>query len=99
MKVTGRYTLKASPQQVWDTITNPEKIKGCLPGCNRMEIISDNEYSATLSVGVGAVKGTYEAKITAVTREASSRRNPSAISARAPPQMRPATIAATRCQP
>ena len=64
MKVTGRYTMKASPQQVWDTITNPEKIKGCLPGCNRMEIISDNEYSATLSVGVGAVKGTYEAKIT-----------------------------------
>ena len=66
MKVTGKYTLKASPQQVWDTVTNPEKIKGCLPGCDRMEQTSDNEYMATLSVGVGAVKGTYEAKITMV---------------------------------
>ena len=66
MKVTGKYTLKASPQQVWDTVTNPEKIKGCLPGCDRMEQTSENEYTATLSVGVGAVKGTYEAKITMV---------------------------------
>ena len=66
MKVTGKYTFKASPQQVWDTVTNPEKIKGCLPGCDRMEQTSDNEYTATLSVGVGAVKGTYEAKITMV---------------------------------
>ena len=66
MKVTGKYTLKASPQQVWDTVTDPEKIKGCLPGCNRMERTNDNEYTATLSVGVGAVKGTYEAKITMV---------------------------------
>ena len=66
MKVTGKYTLKASPQQVWDTVTNPERIKGCLPGCDRMEQTSENEYTATLSVGVGAVKGTYEAKITMV---------------------------------
>ena len=66
MKVTGRYTLKASPQQVWDTITNPDKIKGCLPGCDRMEKTGENEYSATLSVGVGAVKGSYEAKITMI---------------------------------
>ena len=64
MKVTGKYTLKASPQQVWDTLTKPEKIQGCLPGCNRMEITAENEYMATLTVGVGAVKGTYEAKIT-----------------------------------
>ena len=66
MKVTGRYTLKAPPQQVWDTITNPDKIRGCLPGCDRMELTGDNQYSATLSVGVGAVKGLYEAKITMV---------------------------------
>jgi carbon monoxide dehydrogenase subunit G len=31
-----------------------------------MEVTGDNEYSATLMVGVGAVKGTYEAKITMV---------------------------------
>ena len=66
MKVTGKYTMKAPPQQVWDTITNPDRIKKCLPGCDRMEVTGDNEYSATLMVGVGAVKGTYEAKITMV---------------------------------
>ena len=31
-----------------------------------MERTNDNEYAVTLSVGVGAVKGTYEAKITMV---------------------------------
>ena len=66
MKVTGKYTLKASPQRVWDVMTDPHKIKGCLPGCDRLESTGENQYSATLVVGIGAVKGVYEAKISLV---------------------------------
>lgn len=35
-----------------------------MPGCDRLERTGENEFEATLSVGVGAVKGSYAARIT-----------------------------------
>ncbi len=36
----------------------------CIPGCSGLEPLGEDEYQASVSVGVGPVRGNYNAKIT-----------------------------------
>jgi len=37
----------------------PERLRGCLPGCERFASCGPNEFDAQLRLGVGFIKGTY----------------------------------------
>ena len=37
MKLTGSYEIYAPRETVWRTITQPESLKGCIPGCQRLD--------------------------------------------------------------
>ena len=64
MKISGKYSLKAPVQKVWEALLDPITLAHCMPGCEKLEPVAENEYQATLTVGVGPVKGTYKATIT-----------------------------------
>lgn len=59
MKVEGKYQFKATREQVYAVLTNPEQLKACIPGCDRFEAVGENQYEVTLEVGVASIKGTY----------------------------------------
>ena len=64
MKVAGSYQVSATAQKVWEALTDPQSLAGCIPGCDGLEPTGqDDEYQATMTVGVGPVKGRYIAKI------------------------------------
>ncbi len=63
MKITGKQSVNAPRQEVWNRLIDPDSIAGCLPGVEKMEKVADNEYSMTMSVGVGMVRGTYDGKV------------------------------------
>lgn len=63
MKLSGRYVFDTDKETLWKLLNDPEVLKRATPGCERMEKISEDEYAATLKVGVAAVKGTYDGKI------------------------------------
>jgi uncharacterized protein len=63
MKLEGNYEIPASRQQVWEAFLDPERLRLAIPGCEKLEAIGPDEYKATMKVGVGAVKGTFEGKI------------------------------------
>lgn len=63
MKISGSYTMKAPRQAVWDRLVDPDSIAGCLPGVEKLEKVSDNEYAMEMTVGIGMVKGTYSGKV------------------------------------
>ncbi len=63
MKFEGTYTVPAPRPLVWQQLLNPQVLARALPGCERLEADSDGSYHAELKVGVGAVKGTYRARI------------------------------------
>ena len=63
MKITGSYEFDASAESVWDSLTNPEKLAGCIPGFEGLEPVGDDEYQTTMTVGIGPVRGKYNAKI------------------------------------
>jgi len=66
MKLEGSYEVPAPRQTVWDAFLDPARLKQAIPGCEKLEAIGPDEYKATMKVGVGGVKGTFEGKVMAV---------------------------------
>jgi hypothetical protein len=63
MKIEGSYDIPAARQRVWDAFLDPERLRQAIPGCERLEAVGDDEYKATMKIGVAAVKGTFEGKV------------------------------------
>ena len=63
MKLTGSYQVAATAEKVWNALTDPVSLSGCIPGCDGLEPAGQDEYTTTMTVGVGPVKGSYNAKI------------------------------------
>jgi hypothetical protein len=63
MKLEGSHDISAPRQKVWEAFFDPEILRQALPGCERLEAMGDDEYKATMKIGVAAVKGTFEGKV------------------------------------
>ena len=64
MKLEGTYEVPAPRKKVWAAFLDPKVLKKAIPGCEKLEAIGPDEYKATMKVGVGGVKGTFEGKVT-----------------------------------
>ncbi len=64
MKLTGSYEFEAPVEKVWEALIDPTSLAGCIPGCQGMETVNEDEYKANLTVSVGPVRGRYTATIT-----------------------------------
>jgi len=63
MKLEGSYDVPAPRQTVYDAFLDPARLKDAIPGCEKLEAVGPDEYKATMKVGVGGVKGTFEGKV------------------------------------
>lgn len=63
MELKAEYQFDADPEKVYDSLTDIESVKACLPGCEKMEEIGENRYKAAMSIGVAAVKGRFEGTV------------------------------------
>lgn len=69
MNFTGTTLIRAPQQQVWNVLLDPDALHNCLPGCKRFEEIAPDTYEATVTLGIAAVKGTYNGKVTIGERD------------------------------
>jgi uncharacterized protein len=60
MKVTGEHAFNVSREQVWTALQDPRMLAGAMPGARRLEPTGPDQYTITIDVGVGSVKGTYD---------------------------------------
>jgi uncharacterized protein len=57
MHFDGTVSIKAPRAKVWAFLTDPEKVAGCAPGLEKLEIVEkDKKFRATTSIGFGSVK-------------------------------------------
>ena len=68
MTLDGSHRFKAPRDRVWALFNDPGVLARATPGCERLEPIGPDEFEATLSVGVAAVKGTYQGKLAIVDK-------------------------------
>jgi len=60
MKIDATYEMKAPRERVYAALIEPEILKRAIPGCESLEKIGENTYSALLKAGVGSIKGTFK---------------------------------------
>jgi 2-furoyl-CoA dehydrogenase large subunit len=59
----GETTVPASPDTVWRLLLDPRELAAMLPGCDGLEVTGDNAYRADVTIGIGPVRGRYEARL------------------------------------
>ena len=59
MNLDGSAVLHADPERVWAVITDPAVLARTIPGCESLERVGDDDYKMNVTVGVGAIRGTY----------------------------------------
>ena len=72
MKFEGEVEVPISAEQLWNYITNPEKIASCFPGLKSISKEGD-EYKVAGTAGIGFIKGEYKASVKFTQIDASSR--------------------------
>jgi carbon monoxide dehydrogenase subunit G len=63
VNLDGSAVLSAPPERVWEVITDPAVLARTIPGCETLEQTGDNEYRMNVTVGVGAIRGTYAGEV------------------------------------
>jgi carbon monoxide dehydrogenase subunit G len=63
VNLDGSAVLSADPERVWAVITDPAVLARTIPGCETLEQVGDDEYKMSVSVGVGAIRGTYAGEV------------------------------------
>ena len=63
MEIKGAYKIAAAREQVWAALNDPEVLKKCLPGCEKLEREGDSAFTATLKVKVGPVSARFSGAV------------------------------------
>jgi hypothetical protein len=63
VNLDGSALLHGSPEEVWTALTDPAVLARTIPGCLALARVGEDSYRMDVSVGVGAVKGTYAGEV------------------------------------
>jgi carbon monoxide dehydrogenase subunit G len=66
MDMQGSRQLAVTQQQAWDALNDPEVLKTCIPGCDKVEPTGDNQYAVGVAVRIGPVAARFNGKIALV---------------------------------
>ena len=55
MKIEGKFTMKASIQEVWDFVLAPGTLASCIPGAEKMEAVDDKTWEGVVKQKVGPI--------------------------------------------
>lgn len=64
MEMQASRTLAVTQQQAWEALNDPEVLKLCIPGCDKVEATGENQYSVGMALKIGPVSAKFAGKIT-----------------------------------
>jgi uncharacterized protein len=64
MEMTGEQLVPAPQRAVWDALNDPEMLKACVPGCESIDLIGENQYQVLMVARVGPVSAKFKGKLT-----------------------------------
>jgi 2-furoyl-CoA dehydrogenase large subunit len=63
MRGSGEAHLQAPPETVWKMLLDADLLASIIPGAHGVQKLTDTHFKATVTLGVGPVKGRYAADI------------------------------------
>ena len=64
MQFSGAHRIEATPQEVWNFVTDPHGVSSCVPDVQSIETISPEKFKAVVKAGLGPVRGKFNFDIT-----------------------------------
>src|SRR6185436_3591199 len=63
MDMAGERLISAPQNTVWSALNDPEILKACIPGCESLEAISENEMTAVAAVKLGPISAKFSGRV------------------------------------
>jgi carbon monoxide dehydrogenase subunit G len=63
MNMTGERRIAAPKEQVWAALNDPVILQACIPGCEKIDKISETELKATAAVKLGPIAAKFSGKV------------------------------------
>ncbi|OWW20449.1 CoxG family protein [Noviherbaspirillum denitrificans] len=60
MELTGSQIIAAPRQSVWEALNNPDILQRCLPGCEKVERLSPEEFQVLLVAAIGPLRARFK---------------------------------------
>lgn len=64
MDMQASRQLAVTQQQAWDALNDPEVLKLCIPGCDKVEATGADKFVVGVAVKIGPVSARFNGKIT-----------------------------------
>src|SRR5882762_8074703 len=63
MEMSGEQLISAPQNAVWEALNDPEFLKACVPGCESIERVGENEFQVLMVARVGPVSAKFKGKL------------------------------------
>lgn len=63
MELSGEERIPATQAETWAALNDPEMLKACVPGCESIERVADNEYQILMVARIGPVSAKFKGKL------------------------------------
>jgi hypothetical protein len=60
MEFDGEFEADRPREELWAYFTDPTHLEDCAPGMEDLTLLSESEFEAVITVGVGSVKPTFD---------------------------------------
>ena len=64
MDMQASRQLAVTQQQAWDALNDPEVLKVCIPGCDKVEATGPDQFAVGVALKIGPVSAKFAGKIT-----------------------------------
>jgi carbon monoxide dehydrogenase subunit G len=62
MIIEGKFAIKAPIQLLWDTLLNPETLRSCIPGAEKIDRVDEKTYDCVVKQKVGPISVRFKFK-------------------------------------
>ncbi len=63
MEIKGSHHVKAQPAAMWAALADPEVLKACIPGCQSIERLPNNDLRIVVPIEIGPFKATFTGQV------------------------------------
>jgi carbon monoxide dehydrogenase subunit G len=63
MVIEGEERIEAPVEKVWAALNDPEVLKACIPGCESLEMKSETELEAVVTLKIGPIKAKFNGEV------------------------------------
>jgi len=64
VKLSGDYTLLVPQERAYALLLDPVILAKCMPGCEGLDRIAENEYAMRMKMVLASVSGQFTGKVT-----------------------------------